>query len=166
MRNRTVSTLAAVLFAFPATPLAAQAADADEKSAAVRAAVLDYVEAIYDAQPERIERSVHPDLAKFGYWKGRDDDEYSPSPMSYEELMETARTWNAAGRDLSGAPRIIDVDDIQERVATARLIAAWGIDYLHLVLTEDGWKIRNVVWQSHTPQTMARVEAAGESDGG
>ncbi len=34
---------------------------------AVRQAVLDYVEGIYDVDPSRVERSVHSKLAKTGF---------------------------------------------------------------------------------------------------
>ncbi len=42
----------------------------DEREA-VKSAVLDYVQAIYQAQPDRIQRSVHIDLAKRGYYHSR-----------------------------------------------------------------------------------------------
>ncbi len=34
----------------------------------MKAAVLDYVEAIYVGQPQRLRRSVHPQLTKLGYY--------------------------------------------------------------------------------------------------
>jgi hypothetical protein len=43
---------------------------------AVRGAVLDYVEAIYNVDPSRIERSVHPKLAKIGFYRGPSDANY------------------------------------------------------------------------------------------
>ena len=48
-----------------AAGLAVGGDDADTKG--VEAAVLDYVEGVYDADVERIKRSVHPELAKFGF---------------------------------------------------------------------------------------------------
>ena len=45
-----------------------QAATREADTEAVRAAVLDYVEAIYEIDPSRIERSVDPALKKFGYY--------------------------------------------------------------------------------------------------
>ncbi|MEL6868089.1 MAG: nuclear transport factor 2 family protein [Bacteroidota bacterium] len=39
-----------------------------KEEAAVKAAILDYVEGIYEADSTRIERSVHPELRKRGYW--------------------------------------------------------------------------------------------------
>ncbi|HXG68415.1 MAG TPA: nuclear transport factor 2 family protein [Blastocatellia bacterium] len=49
-----------VAFVF-ALPLIVRA-DAKEDREAVKQAVLDYVEGIYEVDPARIERSVHPDI--------------------------------------------------------------------------------------------------------
>ncbi|HET9479684.1 MAG TPA: hypothetical protein VFO72_10080, partial [Pyrinomonadaceae bacterium] len=43
--------------------------DADQDREAVRQAVLDYVEGIYNVEPSRIERSVSPNLAKIGFYR-------------------------------------------------------------------------------------------------
>ena len=155
-------------------PAAVAAQNADPRAVnreAVRAAVLDYVEAIYQRQPERVEQSVRPDLAKVGYHKPRDGDDFSETPMTYEQLLETAQTYNRSGRDLSNAPRLITVLDVLDRIAAAKLVAPWGIDYFHLVKDDGKWRVLHVVWQSHTPETaqaareeMARL--AGEGDEG
>jgi hypothetical protein len=54
---------ALTLMTLPATAYA-QASPADKD--AVRLAALDYLEGIYNVQPERIERSVHTTLVKRG----------------------------------------------------------------------------------------------------
>ena len=56
--------------------------EADEK--AVRGAILDYVEGVYELEPERIERSVHPELAKRGYYKS--DGAWVEIPMTFPQL--------------------------------------------------------------------------------
>ena len=139
-------------------------AEADRE--AVRRAVLDYVEAVYETAPERVERSVSPELAKIGYYRPRGATDFSEDPMTYEQLLETARTYNRRGRDLSNAPRLITVFEVLDRVASAKLVATWGTDYLHLVKEDGGWKIRHVVWQSHTEETAAAARAAMERSAG
>ena len=49
----------AVLVAISLAPSPAQSSSEED---AVRAAVLDYVEGVYNVEPARIERSVHPNL--------------------------------------------------------------------------------------------------------
>jgi hypothetical protein len=55
---------------------------------AVRRAALDYIDALYNADPSLIERSVHKDLDKRGfYWE---NDAYKEGRMSYAELLKLA----------------------------------------------------------------------------
>jgi hypothetical protein len=35
-----------------------------------------------------------------------------------------------------------------EQRASAKMIAAWGIDYMHLAKYHDQWKIVHVLWQT------------------
>lgn len=68
--------------------------------------------------------------------------------MTYEQLLDVARSWNADGTTLrSDAPRIVEVYDVLNKTASAKITAQWGIDYMQLVKYDDGWKIRNIVWQ-------------------
>ena len=152
-----VLVIFATLLALPAA--AQPSADAEE---AVRAAVLDYVEAIYNAQPERIERSVDPALAKTGFFRPRNAETYRRTTMSYDELIETAETYNAAGRDHDAVPRLIDVYSVLDKTASARLLATWGVDYFLLGNIDDQWKVTHVLWQSHTPETMKTLRDASE----
>lgn len=118
-------------------------------SAAVRAAVLDYVEAIYRVDTARIVRSVRPEMAKRGYFVARGATEYSSSPMTFAELIQVARTWNASGRvNADTAPREVTILDLLDQTASAKLVAQWGIDYMHLARYDGRWMIVNVLWQT------------------
>ena len=119
---------------------------------AVRAAVLDYVEGIYDVAPERIERSVHPALAKVGYWWSKDDGAYKEGRMTYDELVSLAGRWNQNGRvDPETAVKTVEILDMMDKTAVAKLSADWGVDYMHLAKIDGRWTIMNVIWQSYTP---------------
>ncbi len=121
---------------------------ADEQ--AVHDAVLDYVEGIYRVQPERIERSVHPTLRKYGYVRGEQG--WGGTAMTFEQLRDLAATYNTNGRIGADAPKEITVFDVLDQTATAKLVADWGIDYFHLAKVEGRWQIMNVLWQ--TPPEM------------
>jgi hypothetical protein len=123
-------------------------AAADRK--AVERAVLDYVEGIYDVKPEWIERSVHPRLAKIGYAR-RGGDSYTEMVMSYEELMRLAGSYNAQGRVPADAPKQVQVLDLLDQTASAKLTAVWGIDYMHLAKFDGRWQIIQVLWQTPPP---------------
>ena len=126
---------------------AADAAQPSERDA-VQAAVLDYVEALYSAQPERIQRSMHPGLTKRGYFKKNGETTFSNEPMTYEQLIALAGRWNKDGkRPVATYPKEIVVFDVLNQTASAKLTAMWGVDYFHLAKYDGQWKIVNILWQ-------------------
>lgn len=142
--------LAALALLAPLTPLRAQSA-AD--SAGVRAAVMDYVEAIYRVDTARIIRSVRPEMAKRGYYIPRNQTAYTNSPMTYAQLIEVAKTFNAKGNlNAETAPKQVTILDILDQTASAKLVASWGIDYMHLAKYDGRWMIVNILWQSPPPR--------------
>ena len=116
----------------------------------VYAAIEDYVDALYLVQPDRIKKSVHPNLTKKGFWRPKDKTEYSPeSTMTFDQLVDLASKWNAKGNVPKDAPKKIEIFDVQDQTALAKLTAVWGTDYFQLAKYDGKWMIVNIVWQSH-----------------
>lgn len=112
----------------------------------VSQAILDYVEGVYETDSSRIERSVHPELAKRGFFvsaKGTEE-----SIMSFAQFLEHTRTYNNDGKFPPDAPKDIILYEVLDQTASAKLIAAWGIDYIHLAKYHSQWKIVHVLWQT------------------
>ena len=126
----------------------AVAAQADAEREAVRQAVLDYVEGVYQVDASRIERSVHPDLAKRGFFVKKGETIYTPHVMTFQQLVNLARNYNKDGHIPADAPKEIVIFDISDQTASAKLTAVWGIDYIHLAKYDGKWKFINVLWQS------------------
>ena len=124
----------------------------------VRQAVLDYVEGVYNMQPDRIKKSVHPNLAKRGFYQK--DGTYKEAKMTFEQLVELSKTYNKKGMIPDDAPKSIEIYDVLDQTASAKLTAFWGIDYLQLAKFDGKWMIVNVLWQSHT---AGKPAASGES---
>jgi hypothetical protein len=131
---------------------AAAAAQGDADREGVRAAVLDYVEGIYEVDASRIERSVHPELAKRGFFVKKGETAYSPSVMTFQQLVDLAKTYNKDGRVKRDAPKDVVIFDVSDQTASAKLTAVWGIDYIHLAKYDGKWKFVNVLWQSPPKQ--------------
>ena len=148
LRNRAKSKqlLKLVDQASQSTP---EPADDVDDQTAVRRAVLDYVEGVYEVKPEYIERSVHPNLQKFGYSRAKDSTDYREGTgMSFERLKQVAATYNKSGWVPADAPKEVVVLDVMNKTAAAKLTAQWGIDYFRLVKENGQWRILQVVWQS------------------
>lgn len=142
-----IPALIAIALCALATPSALWAQSAADE-AGVRDAVLDYVEAIYEVTPERIDRSVSPDLVKRGYWRSEGSSDYSESPMTFDQLRQLASRWNADGHvDADEAVKEVVVLDVLDKTASAKLVADWGVDYMHLAKVDGRWMIKNILWQ-------------------
>jgi hypothetical protein len=146
---------AAALLVIPVPAPAQTAADRE----AVRQAALDYVEGIYQVQPERIERSVHAGLVKRGFARRGEDTTYQPmSQMTFEQLVALARNWNRDGKQDTRLKEVILLD-VQDITASAKVVATWGTDYMQLAKFGDRWKIVNILWQSPQAKTAPNSAA-------
>jgi hypothetical protein len=139
--------LALVMLLALAVDAAAQTAGDRE---AVRQAALNYVTAVYESRPELIEQSVHPQLTKHGFMR-QQDGSYRQGRMTYEQLLDVARTWNKE-RKRDTSVKEVQVLDVLDQTASAKIRATWGIDYMQLAKFDGTWKIINIVWQTPPPQ--------------
>lgn len=148
MRTTIRGTLAALALltatAF-ATPLRAQTA-AD--SAGIRAAALDYIDGWYAGDAARMERALHPELAKRIVQTDPRTGRSRLGQMGASMLV--AQTGAGGGTEIPAATRRNDVKilDVFNDVASVRVTAAGWIDYMHLARWNGQWKIVNVLWQT------------------
>lgn len=124
-------------------------AQTGEDREGVRQAALDYIESIYEVNPAKVERSVHPDLAKRGFFQKQNETAYTQHVMTFAQLVELAKNYNKNGRVPKDAPKEVIIFEVSDQTASAKVVASWGIDYLHLAKYDGKWKIINVLWQSH-----------------
>ncbi|HEU4828653.1 MAG TPA: nuclear transport factor 2 family protein [Gemmatimonadales bacterium] len=137
--------ITAAMAALPAAAPAQSAAD----SAGVRAAVLDYVEGFYQGDSTRLVRSIRPEVVKYGFYVPRDSSRYQGEPMSFAQMHAFANSVKRNNRPAPAtAPREIELLDVQDQTAAAKLTAWWGTDYLHLAKYDGRWMIVHVLWQS------------------
>jgi len=126
-------------------PVRAQTGDRE----AVRRAVLDYVEGFYEGDSAKLAHSVRPEIFKYGFWKARDSTRYAGEQMKYQEFFDYARRVKQNNRQAPPtAPKTVEVYDVQNQTASAKLTAFWGTDYLLLGKYDGTWMISSVMWQS------------------
>jgi hypothetical protein len=139
--------MAVALAASAMTPLVGSAQTAVDRAGVERAA-LDYLEGFYEGSTEKIRRGVHPDVLKFGFSKDASG-EYERSPMSFDEMLEFATHVKESGRHPdASAPKEVELLDVLDQTASAKVHAWWGSDYLLMAKYEGEWKIVQVLWQS------------------
>jgi len=110
----------------------------------------NYIDAFYEADTTLAYKSVHKDLRKVGWYYDQKKQAYTGAiEMPFDKLIDLAKRWNASGTRLTAeTPREVKILEVSDKIAVAKVTAAWGIDYLNMVNTQNGWKIINIVWQS------------------
>ena len=142
--SRCISLIIACVaaIALPSTSHAQSAAD----TAAIRAAALDYIEGWYTGNAERMERAVHPDLAK----RIMNTDQRGRRVLGHQSAMTLVlNTRRGAGKETPVAEQRTDVRilDIFGNAASVRIDAGGWVDYLHVARWNDRWVIVNVLWE-------------------
>lgn len=129
-------------------------AQAAPDSAGIRQAALDYIEGYYEGNGERMERALHPELAK-RIVRTNPQGRSQLGQMSALTLVQGTRA--GGGRDTPPARQQKDVTilDIYQNAASAKIIASDWIDYLHLAKWNGRWVIVNVLWELN-PQQPSR----------
>lgn len=145
----TALRIAACTVVIAATVSTRAAAQSDADRAAVRAAVLDYVDGFYEGDTTRLVRSVRPEVTKYGFFVPRNKSAYEGEAMPWSEFISYAKSVKARNKAPDPKwPKQIDLLDVADQTASAKLTAWWGIDYLHLAKYDGRWMIVHVLWQS------------------
>ena len=115
----------------------------------VEEAVLDYVEGFYFGDTSRLIRSISPMVVKYGYYKKKDETKYTGEPMSFQEMKDYANSVRKKNDPNAGKQsKKVEVLDVQDQTASAKLYAWWGTDYILLAKMNGKWMITHVLWQS------------------
>lgn len=116
-----------------------------EDRASVVATVQDYWEGWFDGAVERMERALHPDLAKTG--AGVDaSGSLTTESMTAEEMIGWARDGEGVARKPADPTFDVTINDLYDKIATVTVHSSIYREYLHLVKTPDGWRIRNALY--------------------
>ena len=114
-------------------------------SAAIVATALDYIEGYYEADAGRMERALHPDLAKRIV---RTDPQYGRSHLGQMSAMTLVQgTRSKDPTPTAERQQDVTILDIFGNTASVKIVAADWIDYLHVARWNGEWKIVNVLWE-------------------
>lgn len=109
----------------------------------------DYMDAMYRADPEKMEKCLGDSFLRNGfYWKGSQESYSDMTSLNRAQMIQIAKDWNKEKWVPEDAPRELDILDLQEKIAVVRLTAFWGVEYLQLAKTNEGWRIVQVLSQN------------------
>ena len=144
---RALLALVGAAFTLAAAPALHAQTAAD--SAGIRAAALDYIDGWYAADGARMERALHPELAKRNVYTDPQSGRSRLIQMSALTLINGTR--GGGGSQIPAAERRSEVTilDIFQNAASVRVRAASWVDYMHLAKWNGRWVIVNVLWELH-----------------
>ena len=116
---------------------------------AVEKACTNYLEGFYEGDTSKLEASLQPTLNKFGFWKDKKSGEYKQQGhMSFNQAIAYAKgVLEKKNFPKSDVPKKVEILDIGNSIASAKVTAWWGIDYILLSKRGDKWMIEQVIWE-------------------
>lgn len=115
--------------------------------AAIEATCFDYVDGQLEGDPERVARSLHPDLAKRRVLGETADEKLGLRRMTKEELVELTKQ-GALKTPKDQWDRSCRVLDVAGNAAVVRAETPWFVDFFHMGKFGERWVIVNALWYS------------------
>ncbi|HEV2914714.1 MAG TPA: nuclear transport factor 2 family protein [Pyrinomonadaceae bacterium] len=126
---------------------AQQSAASTAEEAAIKQTALDYIEGWYEGNAERMERSLHPELAKRIVHTDPKTGVSRLDQMSAMTLVQRTRSAAGAKTPKERQQRDVAILDVFENAASVKVTAADWVDYLHMAKFNGRWVIVNVLWE-------------------
>lgn len=137
-------TLASVLFLFVIATHANAQSPAD--ASAIKQTALNYIEGWYEGDAERMERALHPELAK-RIVRTNQEGNSRLEQMSAMTLVQGTKRGGGKNTPKEKQQKDVTILDFFENAASVKVVAFDWIDYLHIAKSNGKWVIVNVLWE-------------------
>ena len=127
--------------------LAQNARPSEADAAAIRQTALDYIEGWYEGNAERMERALHPELAKRIVRTDPKSGRSGLGQMSAMSLVQGTRNGGGKNTPKEKQQKDVTILDVFEGAACAKVVASEWVDYLQLAKWNGRWVIVNVLWE-------------------
>jgi hypothetical protein len=137
-----------IILIFAGLEARAQTTAAEADKAAIRQTALDYIEGWYAGDAERMERALHPDLAKRIVRPHPENKNFSRlDNMSALGLIQGVKRGGGKSTPREKQLKEVTILDVFENAASVKIVASDWIDYLHIAKFNGRWVIINVLWE-------------------
>ena len=108
--------------------------------------VLDYFEGWFDGDATRMDRALHPGLAKHAL--GQDATRSGVLDVTTkDEMVEATRQGRGRQRDVPDRAIQIEIASLSGDIASVVVHSAVYVEYALLARTADGWRITSTLWR-------------------
>ena len=113
---------------------------------AIRQAALDYLKGWYEGDARRMQRSLHPELAKRAILRDSQTGGQRFHHLSQQQMVD--KTQQGGGTDTPPEKRYYNVTilDVYDGIACVKAESYEYVEYLNLARSERTWVIVNVLW--------------------
>jgi hypothetical protein len=122
-------------------------AQSDADREAIKQTALDYIEGFYNGDAARMERSLHPDLAKRIVRMNPGTGKSTLNHMTAAQLIQATRSMQSRPIPKDKQQKDVTILDVYENVAAVKIVANDWIDYLQVAKFDGRWVIVNVLWE-------------------
>jgi len=129
-----------------ASVASAQTTAPNANDAAIKQTALDYIEGWYEGNAERMERALHPELAK-RIVRTNAQNQSQLGQMSAMSLVLGTRRGGGKDTPKERQQKDVTILDVYENAASVKIVASDWIDYLHMAKFNGRWVIVNVLWE-------------------
>ena len=119
---------------------------------AIKQTALDYIEGWYEGNAERMEKALHPDLAKRIVRTNPQNGRSGLGQMSAMGLVQGTRAGGGKETPKDKQQKDVTILDVFENAASVKVVASDWIDYLHMSKWNGHWVIVNVLWEMKPPK--------------
>ena len=113
-----------------------------DDAAAIKQTALDYIEGWYEGNAERMERALHPDLAKRIVTRKN-----TVNNMDAKSLVQATREGGGKDTPAERQQKDVTILDVFEKAASVKVVASDWIDYMQMSKVDGRWVIINVLWE-------------------
>jgi len=118
-------------------------------SAGIRAAAMDYIEGWYAGDAARMEKALHPELAKRVVTTDSRSGRSQLESIGAMTLVDRTRAGGGSRTPKERQQKDYTLLDVFNNAAVAKVVASDWIDYLELAKWNGRWVIVNVLWELH-----------------
>ena len=127
-----------------------------DDAAAIEACLRDYFEGWFDGDAVRMDRALHPELAKHAL--GQDANRSDRLDLTTrDEMVEATRQALGRQRDQPDRAIRIEIASVSGDIASAIVHSAVYVEYALLARTSTGWRITSTLWRwadGHGPRQV------------
>ncbi|HEY2378027.1 MAG TPA: nuclear transport factor 2 family protein [Gemmatimonadaceae bacterium] len=116
-------------------------------STGIRDAAMDYIQGWYEGNADRMQRALHPELAKRIVRTDPKTGHSMFGTMGALTLVNSTKAGGGSNTPASHRRTDYRLLDIYENAAVARVDAGDWVDYLQLAKWNGRWVIVNVLWE-------------------